>query len=199
MKYSEFMSAVVEIYGAYKSEVLEQLTVRYVKKRFSENDLEKILMQLTLNKSAKFKTPPDPAEFEELFFRHDDCLEAEALKWWVELNRKSNSYRDCIISDLRVQTAIEAMGGWVMFCSRIVRDEKGRDLDNWNRKQFTDLYKLYSKYPPETEIKVLHGITDNRSKIIIIGDEEKCRLVMEEKKHGGMKVIEDMVAGMRIC
>lgn len=198
MKYSEFMTALVEIYGPYRSHILEQLTARYIKNRFAEEELEKILMRLTLSKSAKYKTPPDPAEFEEIFARKEGDIEAEAIKWWDELNRNANSWRDCIISDIRVQAAVESMGGWIRFCTRMTRDETGRDIDTWNRKQFIDLFKLYSYNPPEKEMKVLHGYSDCRNKAVLIGDTGKCRELLSGNIQKGMQIVENMIINMNI-
>lgn len=198
MKYSEFMAAIVDIYGPYRSAMLEQLTARYVRNRFGEQELERALTQLTLKRSARYKTPPDPAEFEEIFFRKDGYLEAEALKWWMELNRKINSRCDCIISDLRVQAAVDVAGGWVAFCTRVIRDENGRDIDVWNRKQFVDLFKLYSSCPPDIEVKIFRGIYDDRSKIVMIGDEARCRELIKERKQAGMQLVNEMVSNMKL-
>jgi|GEM_PF-1769423 len=198
MKYSEFMTALVEIYGPYRSQILEQLTARYIKNRFCEAELDKVLMRLTLSKSAKFKTPPDPAEFEEIFSKKDTDLEAEGQKWWEELNKKANSWRDCIISDIRAQAAVESMGGWIRFCTRITRDESGRDIDTWNRKQFIDLFKLYSRTPPEKEMKVLHGYSDSRNKAVLIGDSRKCRELVSDNIQKGMQIVENMIINMNI-
>lgn len=197
MNYVKFMSGVIEVYGPYNSEILESLTMSYIQERWKESELESVFKQLVLKKSAKFKTPPDPAEFEELFPRQSaKAVEAEALKWWEELNRKTNSYRDCIISDVRAYKAIQTMGGWVWFCQRLKTDENGKDLDQWARKQFVDLFKLYSENPPDEQIGILSGLGEMKKQPVMIGNRDEC-LLISQGKNKPMELVEDMTKNLR--
>ena len=123
--------------------------------------------------------------------------------WWERLNKKSNYMRDCAISDIRVQSLIETMGGWVWFCTRLVRDETGKELDVWNQKRFIELYKLYTGNPPEKEFKILRGDSTfsaekRQEKMVFIGDEDKCRLmIIGNNVNPVMKEISDMTIKMK--
>ena len=196
MKHAEFMTAVIGIYGPYSSPILEQITFKYIKERFSEADLQAVIEKLILKKSSKYKTPPDPAEFEELFPIQKKSIEAEALKWWDELNRKTNSYRDCVISDVRAYKALQTMGGWVWFCQRLKTDENGKDLDQWTRKQFVDLFKLYSENPPEGQIGILPGLGEMKKQPVMIGNQDQC-LLISQGKNKPMELVEDMTKNLR--
>lgn len=203
MKHATFLSGVIEIYGEYpKNEkgdsLLETLTLEYILERWTEDELDNILKQLTLKKTTKYKDtkPPDPAEFEELFPIQKKSIEAEALKWWDELNRKTNSYRDCVISDVRAYKALQTMGGWVWFCQRLKTDENGKDLDQWTRKQFVDLFKLYSENPPEGQIGILPGLGEMKKQPVMIGNQDQC-LMIQEKSNNAITLVEDMTNTIR--
>jgi len=198
MKYAEFMTAITGIYGPYSSPILEQITFKYIKERFSEADLQAVIEKLILKKTTKYKDtkPPDPAEFEELFPIQKKSIEAEALKWWDELNRKTNSYRDCVISDVRAYKALQTMGGWVWFCQRLKTDENGKDLDQWTRKQFVDLFKLYSENPPEGQIGILPGLGEMKKQPVMIGNQDQC-LLISQGKNKPMELVEDMTKNLR--
>jgi len=205
MKYAEFMTAIVAVYGSYskhpesEESLLEKITFKYIMERFKESELEDVFKKLILTKSAKFKTPPDPAEFEEIFFKKSNkATDAEALVWWEELNRKSNSWRNCIISDIRAQSAIESMGGWIWFCQRIKMDEQGKDLDQWHRKQFVDLFKLYTENPPDRSARVLDGLSETVKPPVMIGNADQCLIIRQSSTGAAMQAIENMTKEMRI-
>jgi len=90
MNYPEFMTAVIEIYGQYQSETLKKLTAVYIKERWDEKELESIFKQLLLKKPSRYKTPPDPAEFEEIFPKKS--LESDALFWFDKLSKEGVYY-----------------------------------------------------------------------------------------------------------
>ena len=193
--YSEFLAVIIDVYGDYKSPVLKKLTALYIKENFKVRELENILSKLLIELNPKFKTPPSPADFQEIFFKKSKGTEAEALIWWNDLNNKVNSWKDCIISDIRVQSAIETMGGWVWFCQRVKVDDSGRDLDQWHRKNFIELFKLYTENPPEKEIKVLSGLSEKIKAPLMIGDEKIC-LQIQDRNSAALKAIEEMTRGM---
>ena len=192
--YIEFMSAVIKIYGSYSCEELQDLTIEYVKNRWKESELDNIYKQLILKKTTVYKDvkPPDPAEFEKLFPRLTaSSIEAEALRWWDELNKKSTAWRDCIISDIRAYKAIQMMGGWIWFCERFVKDENDRDIDVWNRKQFVEYFKLYSENRPEEEIKILPGLSEIKKPPVMIGNQEQC-LLIQQGQNKTLKLVTDL-------
>lgn len=195
MTYIKFLAAIIEIYGAYNSEALEKLTFKYIQERWQESELDGIFKQLILRKSAKYKTPPDPAELEELFFRKSDAeYEIEANAAWNDLQRYS-SYYDAICSDIRVQLAIEtAFGSWEQFGQRLTKYEA------LHHKNFVEAFVRYSKHRQDIQPSLMRGagnyITPPPPQLI--GDKEKCRLLLSERKNENLKIIENMVGGMRV-
>lgn len=194
MTYSEFMTAIIEIYGKYNSDILEKITFKYIRDKFKESELQNVIEKLILVKSAKYKTPPDPAEFEEIFFKKSDAdYEIEALSWYKEINKHSTRY-DVIISDIRVQATLEDMGGWEAFGERDPKDE------HWHQKKFVDLFKLYSTHRPENEPRLLRGggNYDPPQPPTLIGDREACLLISQMAKVEPLKIAAEMAEGMKI-
>lgn len=177
MNHAEFMTAVCEIYGVYQSPALEKLTYKYIKERWRESDLENMFKQLVLKKSARYKTPPDPAEFEEIFPRGlDTDYEIEANQIWKDLQRYSTRY-DAICSDIRVQLAIEStFGSWIGFGQRL---EKYEVL---NHKNFIENFIKFSKYPVDAQPSLMRGEGNyfDPPPPQMIGDKDKCLALIEE-------------------
>ena len=69
MNHNQFMAAAIEIYGPYKSDALQKITYTYIRERFSESELDERFATLVKRLNPKYKTPPSPADFEELFWR----------------------------------------------------------------------------------------------------------------------------------
>ena len=191
MTYNEFLSACENVYGNYQSEILKRFTAQFVKENFKEDELESVLSKILLSINPKYKTPPTPADFAAIFTKSPD---AEALRYWEELNRKSHSWRDCIVDDIRAQKALEMLGGWLWFCGRSVKDEHGKDIDHWTRKQFVEYFKMYTNDPPEEPIKRLRSNNERDHEPVMIGDCEKC-LIGFDKSAGIMKEL-NFIKGM---
>ena len=188
MKYPEFVTALEEYYGQYNSDIQKKMTAIYVKERWDESLLDGIFKQLTLKKSAKYKTPPDPAELEELFPRLN--LESEASRWFDELTRTGNSLDHVIISDLRAQEAIKSFGGWPAFCQRKPEDE------HWHRKNFVAAYM--KAVPESNQPQILFGESTRRDKLpLMFGDKNICAAALEYHKGEAMNLISDMTTGMK--
>jgi len=129
MNHNKFMAMLVEIYGKYSSEALQKLTYVYIKNRWKETELEGVFFKITAKINPKYKTPPNPADFEEVFSTKGDA-EAEALEWYNKLDATGNSLDNIIVSNVRAQKALNSMGGWVEFCRR------NPDYESLNRKRF---------------------------------------------------------------
>ena len=165
MNYPEFMTAIIEVYGQYQSDTLKKLTAVYIKERWKEPVLESVFKQLILKKSARFKTPPDPAELEEIF--PQKTLESDALYWFDKLSKTGNSLDNVIISDNRAEQAILSFGGWVQFCQRDIENE------HWHRKNFVDAFcKPIEKKLP----RIIYGQSHNQKKQpLMFGDISICQ------------------------
>lgn len=188
MKYPEFVTALEEYYGPYNSDIQKKMTAIYVKERWDESLLDGIFKQLTLKKSGKYKTPPDPAELEELFPRLNQ--EAEANRWFDELSRTGNSLDHVIISDLRAQEAIQSFGGWPAFCQRKPEDE------HWHRKNFISAYM--KAVPESNQPQILFGESTRRDKLpLMFGDKNICAAALEYHKGEAMNLITNMTKEMK--
>ncbi|PKL19546.1 MAG: hypothetical protein CVV49_00485 [Spirochaetae bacterium HGW-Spirochaetae-5] len=196
MNYEKFMTALVEVYGVYNSPILEKLTFKYIKERWRESELDDVFKRLILVKSAKFKTPPDPAELEELFFaKSEKDYEAEALGWWSMITRTGNSLDDVIISDIRAQSAIEDMGGWALFCQRNPENE------HFHQAKFIKWFIMYSQHKPEREMQILIGDSVKRKTPLMFGDKEKCRQFLQLTGHNPsqvLKIADQITKEMRV-
>ena len=176
MKYEEFFKSLTEYYGGYGNDFIESMVVKYVKKKFDESELPDALARVFKDHSNQYKQPPDIAIFERLFEVNEN-IEAVAIEWWNEVTRSGNIYLDVFCEDIRVQSCLEAMGGWSGFCGR---DPKYEAL---NKKEFVRLFKMYHDNPSQREPRVLRGISE-KAKTLFIGDSNKCLQIMENTKSG---------------
>ena len=180
MQHAEFMTAVTDIYGPYASPVLEQITFKYIKERFKESELQAVIEKLILKKSAKFKTPPDPAEFEELFFKQSDAqVEIEAAHFYDMLNNTGCSLDNIIVSDIRAQKAlVSAFGSWPDFCQRNPESEQ------WHRKNFVAAFIKQHHEATDEQPSIMYGDSSQRliKAPIPFGDKDKCLMLIEQHK-----------------
>jgi len=181
MTYIKFMSGVIEVYGPYHSEILEAMTLQYIQERWAESELDAIFKKLTLIKTAKYKDvkPPDPAEFEELFFKQSESqIEIEAARFYDMLNNTGCSLDNIMVSDIRAQKAlISAFGSWPDFCQRKPDDEL------WHRKNFIDAFKKHGYKNTDEQPSIMYGESSQRyHKLpIIFGDKEKCAALIQQQ------------------
>ena len=194
LQFSKFMTAITEHYGEYESELSKRITLKHVKEKFREDKLEQVFAVLTRKFSNRYKIPPDPTVFEEIFGNSELQLEAEALQHWQGINRKVNYYSDIFFEDVRLQAVIEGMGGWVEFCKR----PNDPESEKWARKRFIELYMLYSHNKPLIEHRTLRGIgragREYTPPVITYGDPERCKKLLSEGTEN--KDIQHAVANM---
>lgn len=202
MNYSEFMTAVVEIYGSYavneKGEsLLEKLTFKYVKERWEESLLEGIFKQLTLLKSTTWKDvkPPDPAEFEKLFPRSSGktSLDVRAKMAYSDICRYSTMH-PVLFSDLSAQAAVELMGGWSEFGKRNSDDEQ------IHRNMFCKYYKQFAEDPTELQPKILNGSGNwyKPKEPQLIGNREECLKIEADINSHKIKEIDSLAESFKI-
>lgn len=175
MNHNQFMAAIIEIYGPYKSDALQKITYTYIRERFSESELDARFATLVKRLNPKYKTPPSPADFEEIFTSQTD-LEGEAQEWFNKLNATGNSLDNIIVSNIRAHKALESMGGWVEFCRR------NPDYDNLHRKRFTE---AYVKAQPEGTPRLMYGdsVQKYNKQPLMFGDPAACRDALEYHKN----------------
>lgn len=175
MTYSEFMALLIDIYGDYKSPRLKQITAAYIQQNYSEPELENVFAKLIIKLNPKYKTPPSPADFEEIFTSQTD-LEGEAQEWFNRLNATGNSLDNIIVSNIRAHKALKSMGGWVEFCIR------NPDYENLHRKRFVE---AYVKAQPEGTPCLMYGESSNKhsKQPLMFGDPAACRDALEYHKN----------------
>ena len=195
MKYNEFMAAIESIYGQYTSDILAQITVKYVRERFKESDLERVLSKLILVVNPKYKTPPSPVDFEEHFFNKPSSREADAVRIYNEIINTGCSLDHVIISDIRGQRALEAVfGSWPEFCRRNPDDEQ------WHRKNFIKAYCDAEIAPGETP-QIMYGDSSRRDNTpIMFGNKQECAAYLEYSRPEGavLKLADTLTKDMRI-
>jgi len=196
MDHVKFIANVIEIYGEYKPEILEDITMEYIKDRWKESELEGVFRKLILSKTTNYKDvkPPDPAKLEEIFPR--ESLEAAANQWYTNLSNTGSSLDNVIISDIRAQKAIQYFGGWTDFCSR------NPDYEGLHRKNFVEAFIKYSKEPPE-QPKILYGDSSRKmDKLpLMFGDKEQCKQILELSKritNKVMQIADNITKDMRV-
>lgn len=194
MKHSEFMAAIADCYDSYKSPMLEQITFKFIKERFQESELEAVFGQLIIKVNPKYKTPPSPADFEELFFKKNTVdIEAQAKAAYAEISRYSTMH-PAVFSDICSQGAVELMGGWSGF-SKFNLDEA-----QIHRNTFCKYYKQLVDDPGGIIPKVLPGSGNwlKPKEPQLIGDKNKCLQITEAvNKNSAMKEIENMTGEMK--
>jgi len=171
MTYTGFMAGIEQYYGPYANEFTENTVLAYIMANFRETQLDDLFKRVVMKFSNQYKVPPGISVFQELNV-NKSRLRAEAIEHWKRISDIINIYRDIFFEDIRIQAAIEAMGGWVDFCNRNPQYEV-LDLE-----RFIDLYILYTENPPTRKCKLLMGISD-KSEIIYYGDRERCQKLLE--------------------
>lgn len=189
MTYSEFMAGIIDVYTDYQSAILKKLTANYIKERWQEPELDNILAMLTVKHDPKYKTPPSPATFEEMFPRQNITTEAEW--WWNEITRTGNSRDSVLIPDIRAQRSVESFGGWAAFCQR------DPDNEHWHHKNFVD---AFCKCKDSDTPHVLRGNSNylKPRPPLLYGDKDKCKTILEYHKNNTAGLIENMTKEMRI-
>lgn len=174
MRYAEFMTAITDCYDNYKSPILETITFKYIKERFQESDLENVFSTLIIKVNPKYKTPPSPAEFEEIFPRFN--IDVEANEWYNKLSATGNSLDNIIISDNRAEQALESFGGWVYFCQR------SPEYEGLHRKKFIELFIKAVRC--EDQPKIIYGDSSRKfeKQPLIFGDKEKCLAIVNKEE-----------------
>lgn len=172
MKHTEFMTAIVECYSPYQSKILEQITFKYVKERFQESELENVFSGLIIKLNSKFKTPPSPADFEDIFPRYN--VEFEANEWYNKLSATGCSLDNIIISDNRAEKALEGFGGWPAFCQR------SPEYEGLHRRKFVELYIKAQR--TDDQPKLIYGESSRKYEkpALIFGDKQKCLEILNQ-------------------
>lgn len=196
MTYSEFMTTIEEVYTPYAAPMLKKMTAMYIKEHFTEPELDKTMATLLVKLNPKYKTPPSPADFEEIFFtKSAGNYEADAVKIYNEITATGCSLDHVIISDIRGQKALEKVfGTWPEFCRRNPDDEQ------WHRKNFIKAYCDCEVASDEIP-RIMYGDSPRRDRLpYMFGNEDECKKYLEYSKPEGavLKIADTMARDMRI-
>lgn len=162
VRIAEIITLMAELYG----KTLSRGAIGLYCTVLAEYPIEKIeAAAANILKTHKYATIPKPAEFIE-FIEPPDKVEhnaAEALRIMEETMIIAGSYQSIVLKDTVLQSVIQYYGGWPQIC------DETRTMDDTEysffRKEFTRLYKIYSRDP--------------RPRVILLG-----RLDMENRANG---------------
>lgn len=138
---------------------------------------------------------PKPVDFRNALSGNN---EDRATQAWLKALNAQNRYASVCFDDPVIHSTIEAMGGWVKFCSM-----EGYTDESWQMKDFIKIYKSVigrPKHPVKliglTEIENAdRGYYDFIPEIKLIGDQEKARLLLENE---GKDHTKEVVAKLNI-
>lgn len=153
-KFNEGMAIMCEVFERDPSELL--LKAYYsVLKEMSDQDFEHSVKKAISCK--KYNKLPLPAE---LLDRIDP--EASALLAFDKFRKgkdRTGIYDSVIFDDRIIHAVIQAMGGWQDVC--LITEDEWR----FKRKEFLDLYKAFSQYPPGDVPEKLIGYHEHQNSI----------------------------------
>jgi hypothetical protein len=188
MSYSKFVTYIKQHYGAFNSELSENLTLQYIMDRWPERDMQKVFNTLVIKHSNQYKVPPSPTVFEEIFPRAGaDPAEAAEIAWNILL-ATDNGF-SVLITDPVAQEAVVNLGGWDEFCLRRIGNPE------WSRKDFVTAYKNLFRSGLQVEPRILFGPRDAIKRQVdwrwfkILGD-QTVGLAMLDKAIKNMPQIE---------
>jgi len=124
---------------------------------------------------------PKPVDFRNALSGNSDDMATVA---WLKALGAQNRYLSVCFDDPVIHSVVEAMGGWVKFCSM-----EGYNDESWQMKDFIKIYKSLMgghEHPVKlmglTEIRnAEHGDYDYIPEVKLIGDQDKARLLLESK------------------
>ena len=171
MRYNNFISAIENYYGNYSTPEKKLIMTEFIMDNVSEDELETLFKKIILNISSQYKTPPDVAMLAGLF---EDKIEIQANNIWDEICKKASAYRDLVFADPCAFMAFKnSIGSLMNFSLR----EHGEEF--WIKKRFIEMYKMYLKNPPDENIRpVMKGLSGFGKDFILIGDESKCKKII---------------------
>jgi hypothetical protein len=122
---------------------------------------------------------PKPVDFRNAL---EGNIEDRATQAWLKALNAQNKYDSVCFDDPVIHSTIEAMGGWIRFCSM-----EGYTDEKWQMTDFIKIYKSVASRPehPAKLQGVLEiensdrGYIDYIPDVKLIGDQEKARLLLE--------------------
>lgn len=184
-KFSELLKAVFTVYG--KDYSLAMLDIWWAAlERFSFADVSRALSAHVSN-AGNGQFLPKPADV--VRFIEGDA-ETKSLRAWSKVLASIKSigcYKSVAFDDHAIHYAIEKMGGWHRF-SLMQTDE-----EPFKAREFQKLYEagigsndLPSKLIGHSEAQNRsNGFEEHANDVVLIGDHDKARLILEHGRSGG--------------
>lgn len=124
---------------------------------------------------------PKPVDFRNALGGN---IEDRATQAWLKALKAQNRYNSVCFDDPVIHSTIEAMGGWVKFCSM-----EGYTDEKWQMTDFIKIYKGMANRPDHpVKLQGLlevqnseRGYIDYIPDVKLIGNKEKARLLLESK------------------
>jgi hypothetical protein len=128
--------------------------------------------RVILNHSKNFRSLPDIALFNKVFETVDKAnVEVEAAKAYALLEKKSCANVSIAIEDPRLSHALQAVGGWLRFCHRLVDEEK------WIKKDFIAAFKVANEMNLQKQVLTFSGeLDDSDRRMTYIGNKQNIKL-----------------------
>jgi hypothetical protein len=120
MTFPELISGLEKEYECGK---YSQLQMELIGRFLSDNQIDFVSAaeKILGHHSKSYKSLPDYAMFKKCFESDVKARdEAEAVKAYAMLERKSHRYSSLAIKGSRLITALDRIGGWMYFCDRTV-------------------------------------------------------------------------------
>jgi hypothetical protein len=188
MKHNVFITMIENYYGKYEPENKKAIILKYIVSSYKENELDDLFKKIVSQIDSKYKTPPDIKQIQEL---KSDNIEIRADNLFEEISKKANQYRDLVIEDPAGGMAFRsACGSLLQFTSRTKKDEQ------WIKKRFIQMYKVYSRNPQECENGYISAI-GRAGEPVIIGDRERGISLLEANKQKNNKLLEELIPGLK--
>lgn len=172
-KNEKFLFLMAALGEAFSQEASEQKIKIYARalQDLKIEDIEKAVWNIIRTRTTA--TFPKIAEIRELVHGDPDEQALLALVKLEESIQKHGYYTSVVFVDKTIHMAVEALGGWQGIS--VMTSEEWK----WKRKEFLDLYKVFSKNPREYPEKLI-GYHDGNNEIngfkkyikepILIGD-----------------------------
>lgn len=186
MDHIKFLTGIVEIYGAYRSGIEEELILEYLKHNVDEKDLKNLLAKVLIKVDKKYNNYPTIKDFNEILYPVNQ-MRIKAEKAWQNACKYSSSISNVFFEDAGIQYSIDVAGGWKHFTSR----ESGED-NMWFKKRFSDAYIIYLKEKPEVNRKVFKCNYD-KVKLVMVGDQDKCKQLIDNSKNKVPGMVDKML------
>jgi hypothetical protein len=179
--------AIVFLCPIYRTDIKDpqiKPVEKWLESNVKEDEMQRFVGKILQTVKTEYEKFPSIATLEELIKPNKDNLEQIANMMFNKLLNKINIYRDFITDDSRIQSGLNAIGGWKGLCNSVIAEQK------WIRKDFIKAF-VQEAINPVTKCICNEGIGTS-GKIIFIGDEKKCKQIEQAKYNKFNKMINNI-------